>query len=79
MIKIYKPRKSLQGLFSHKGTGFREIIDIWEENKWVEVHESPDGYCWLHEPNKALLYDRDTLDWLSPDLEYEVGLFWKHW
>lgn len=74
-MKIFKPSPELKGKFYHKGTGFRQMIDLWERLGKVEVEESPDGYCWLHEPNKILLYDRDTLDWLDPNLEYEVGLF----
>ena len=51
MVKIYKPNDN------HKNDTFREVIDMWKDDGFVEIHESPDRYVWWNEPGDVLLHD----------------------
>lgn len=75
-ITIYKPKNvQINSFHTHAGDSFREIIDLWQTHGLVDVKESPDAYIWFGNVGDVLLYDRPTLQWLNPSLEYRVGLF----
>ena len=57
MVKIYKPHDR----YGHKGDTFREIIDMWKDDGFVEIHESPDQYVWWNEPGDVLLHDHPVI------------------
>ena len=73
-IKIYRP-KDQEGLYSHKNDSFRELIEIWEELDYVKVIDSDCKHVWMNYIGDILLYDRPTLEWLEPELKYNLGLF----
>jgi hypothetical protein len=68
------------GFFSHAGDSFREMVEIWNERRYVDVQYVP-GLCqvWMNAIGDTLLYDRPTHEWLkaSPPEErkWRVGLF----
>lgn len=73
---IYKPNNEQQNRFyNHAGDSFREMIDLWESHGLVEVKESPNPYIWFENVGDILLYDRPTLQWLDPSVEYRLGIF----
>lgn len=75
-MKLYKPKSNARNPFyNHKGDTFREMVDIWNENLYVEVEEYDGNHIWLGNIGETLLYDRPTLDWLEHGLSYEKGLF----
>jgi hypothetical protein len=72
---VYTPPRSMKyGFFGHKGDSFREMVDLWVENGYVERKEDPSlTHCWFNEvgANGVLLYDRPTWDWLDKAPEKE--------
>ena len=46
----------------HCGDTFRDLIDIWEENGYCTVEESPDPFCWAEEHGAIILYDFPRID-----------------
>jgi hypothetical protein len=77
---IYMPRRSLTGFFGHAGDSFREMVELWAEQGFVDAVEDPKVVqIWLNGIGKTLLYDRPTLDWLfaAPQEEqtWELALF----
>ena len=70
MLDIYVP--TIDG---HNGCCFREILKIWEENKWVKLHPIEknefnrdligsyiESYVWVGGLGLYLLYDKPTWD-----------------
>lgn len=73
---VYKPTNTQQdGFHNHAGDSFREMIDLWESNGLVKVKKSPNQYIWFGNVGDILLYDRPTLQWLDPSVEYRLGIF----
>lgn len=73
---VYKPTNTQQNRFhNHAGDSFREMIDLWESHGLVEVKESPNQHIWFGNVGDILLYDRPTLQWLDPSVEYRIGIF----
>lgn len=70
-MKILKPKNF------KTNTAFRELIDIWCENKYCIVEDSPDIFCWANSHGDILLYDYDTLKQLNRhiNLNFRLGLF----
>jgi hypothetical protein len=72
---IYTPPKSMKfGFFGHKGDSFREMIDLWEEKRFIERKEdSSITNCWLGAigSDGVLLYDRPTWSWLEKSSDKE--------
>lgn len=67
---------ALQGLWSHTGDTFREMVRIWGERKYldvVECEESP--YVWWGGMGQVLLYDRPTSRWWVDVPSYQMALF----
>jgi hypothetical protein len=73
-IKIYRP-KNQTGFYHHKNDSFRELLEIWEELEYIELIDYEGRHVWLNSIGDVLLYDRPTLEWLEPDLKYNLGLF----
>ena len=62
-MKILKGNSDSNGSCGgHCGDTFRELIDIWEENGYCEVEESPDSFCWAEEHGHIILYDFPRID-----------------
>lgn len=77
---VYLPRKSLTGFFGHAGDSFRELVELWAEEGYVNTVEDPKAVqIWLDGVGKTLLYDRPTLDWLytapSEEQSWDLALF----
>jgi len=65
-----------KGFLGHDGHGFREMITLWAERKYVNVEYSTlTPYCWWGSVGEVLLYDRPTLRWWRDDLSYQMALF----
>jgi hypothetical protein len=65
MIKIYIP-----DLNDHSGDTFRELVNLWEENGLVEIIKTKSSnLVWWNNIGDILLYDRPTLQWISPNLK----------
>lgn len=89
MIKIFKPLNNHPVPFlSHAGDTFREIIDLWEQNGFVEVIRTSNiedkannimkdesGLVWLNKIGDILLYDRPNFDWIPKQMDINAGLF----
>lgn len=82
-MKILKPTRGL-----HLGDSFRELIDIWGENKYCEVEEIRDiksnypdetlwieSRPWINEIGDILLYDNPILDKIHRGLTWNKALF----
>ncbi len=55
-----------EGFHSHTGDSFREMVELWQEKKYVTIERDPTiAFCWLGIPGETLLYDRPTLKWLE--------------
>jgi len=66
----------LQGIFSHSGDTFREMVTLWGERGYVTVVQSAEtGYCWWDEIGGVLLYDRPTPRWWNPEIPYQMAMF----
>jgi hypothetical protein len=73
-VKVYRPINQ-EGLYHHNNDSFRELLEIWEELEYIELIEYDGKHVWMNDIGDVLLYDRPTLDWLEPDLKYNIGLF----
>ena len=73
-IKIFRP-KNKNGMYDHKNDSFRELLEIWKEEGKIDLIDTDCKHVWLNEIGDVLLYDRPTLRWLEPDLNYNLGLF----
>lgn len=72
---IHKPFRR-KDKFDHTGDTFREMIDLWEENKLIKVIPSEEVHPWLNGVGNVLLYDRPTYSWFIPaQTQYKLGLF----
>ena len=67
----------LEGLWSHAGDTFREMVDLWAERGYIQLEKSEDThYCWWGGVGEVLLYDRPTTRWwTSPPPSYQIALF----
>lgn len=54
---------------------FRGMARMWAKEGLVEIKRSDNPYCWLNRIGDVLLYDRPTLEFLNPDMDYQLGLF----
>lgn len=76
---IYVPTgRALEGIWSHCGDTFREIVNIWEERGFCKIQRTEDSsYCWWGGIGEILLYDRPTSRWLTIDKSptYQMALF----
>ena len=67
------------GFFNHKGDSFREMIDLWEERKYVQKVYGPNKNVWMNGVGNVLLYDRPNYDWIRQadgnEQSWKVGLF----
>lgn len=43
-------------------SSFRELVDIWEAEGFVQVQQSPDEFCWALGHGQVLLFDYDRID-----------------
>jgi hypothetical protein len=67
---------ALQGIWSHSGDTFREIVEIWRERGYVNVdYTETSGYCWWGGIGEILLYDRPTPRWWDGTQSYQLALF----
>ena len=67
---------ALNGIWSHAGDTFREMVDIWAEREYVTVEKTEDsGYCWWGAIGEVLLYDRPTPRWWSMPPSYQMAMF----
>jgi len=73
-IKVYRPKNQV-GFYDHKNDSFRELLDLWEELDYIELIDYEGKYVWMNSIGDVLLYDRPTLEWLEPNLKYNIGLF----
>jgi hypothetical protein len=66
----------LNGIHSHCGDTFREMVELWGERGYVKVETREDtSYCWWGGVGQIVLYDRPTARWWNPDLNYQMALF----
>ena len=78
--KIFKPKCGLAKPHNHVGDTFRELVDLWEKNGYVEVVENASSpFVWFDKIGEGgvLLYDRPTMDWLPVEkpLKFDYALF----
>lgn len=73
-IKVYRPINQ-EGFYHHNNDSFRELLEIWEELEYIELIDYEGKHVWMNSIGDVLLYDRPTLEWLEPDLKYNLGLF----
>jgi hypothetical protein len=67
---------ALQGIWSHSGDTFREIVEIWREREYVKIdYTESSGYCWWGGIGEILLYDRPTPRWWDSTQSYQLALF----
>ena len=75
---IYVPNVK-EGLFGHKGDSFREMIDLWEEKKYIKKEINDCKNVWMNGVGEILLYDRPTYDWIkqadSKEQSWKKALF----
>ena len=71
-IKVYRPINQ-EGFYQHNNDSFRELLEIWEELEYIELIEYEGKHVWMNSIGDVLLYDRPTLEWLEPDLKYNLG------
>ena len=63
---IYVPRADLEGFFSHRGDGLREMVKLWEKKGYVRVKQHPDcTMVWWNAVGDTRLYDRPSSKWLD--------------
>jgi hypothetical protein len=77
-ITVYKPLNSHPiGIWRHAGDTFRETLDMWESDGYIDVIETSDnpGVIWMYNEGDVLLYDRPTFQWYPKDMKYNIGLF----
>jgi len=68
--------KALEGIWSHSGDTFREMVDIWAEREYIHLEKTEDsGYCWWGAIGEVLLYDRPTPRWWSSPPSYQMAMF----
>jgi hypothetical protein len=48
----------------HKGDTFRELLGMWEESGYCELHESQDRFCWANSVGDVLLYEYARFDFM---------------
>ena len=66
----------LEGLWAHRGDGFREMVSLWQERGYVTVEARDDtGYCWWGSIGEIMLYDRPTPRWWADPPPYQMALF----
>jgi hypothetical protein len=68
-MKIIKPLYE-----NHANDTFRELIDLWAENKFCDVICENVNNVWINGYGNVLLYDRPTLEWLR-NTNYKFALF----
>jgi hypothetical protein len=83
-----------QGLHSHKGDSFREMVSLWQEKGYVSIENSKETpYVWFNKIGDILLYDRANYEWLNktpttykkilcgnPDAtKIQDGVQWSFW
>ena len=77
-MKILKPQIPNQhSPYWHPGDSFRELLDMWGENKFCEVIPTNTNLIWVEREGGILLYDRDQLNQLPPalNLAYSQQLY----
>ena len=77
-ITVYKPLNSHpHPKWRHAGDTFREILDMWAEQGFVEIIETTEspGMIWMYDEGDVLLYDRPNFNWFPQGLKYNIGLF----
>ena len=68
--------KALEGIWSHSGDTFREMVNIWAEREYITIEKTQDsGYCWWGAIGEILLYDRPTPRWWSSPPSYQMAMF----
>lgn len=68
--------KGLEGIWSHSGDTFREMVSLWEERGYCRVKRSEaTGHCWWGDVGEVILYDRPTPRWWSQPPSYQMALF----
>jgi len=67
--------KALNGIYTHSGDTFREMISIWEERNYCNVERREDTpHVWWQGVGNVLLYDRPTMRWFN-NPSYNLALF----
>jgi hypothetical protein len=67
---------ALNGMWSHSGDTFREMVDIWAERGYVtKEYTETTGFCWWGSLGEVLLYDRPTPRWWVSVPSYQMALF----
>ena len=68
--------KALEGIHSHPGNGFRELVTIWADRGYVNLVYTEDSpYCWWGGIGDVLLYDRESTRWWHNVPPYQMALF----
>jgi hypothetical protein len=67
---------ALNGIWSHSGDTFREMVELWGERGYVTIERNTtSGYCWWGGIGEILLYDRPTPRWWNDKQTYQLALF----
>ena len=73
---VILPRPKTKGFYqSWDGGAFRGLVKSWSRSGLVDIKRSESPFCWMNKIGDVLLYDRPTLEFLNPNLRYEIGLF----
>lgn len=76
MPTVILPKPTKRGFYYSWDRGaFRGLARSWARAGLVEIERSDSPFCWMGSVGDVLLYDRPTLEFLNPDMEYQLGLF----
>jgi hypothetical protein len=68
--------KGLEGMWSHVGDTFREMVRLWSDRGYCRIQERDDTtHCWWGDVGEVLLYDRPTPRWWSQPPPHQMALF----
>ncbi len=70
--------KALEGIWSHCGDTFREMVKVWAERGYCKIQTTEDSpHCWWGSIGEVLLYDRPTPRWWQTEHlpSYQMALF----
>ena len=70
------PEPVSSGIHVHNQShSFRGLVKHWERLGLVELQTTKNPFVWWGKPGGVLLYEWDTLEHLTENVRYEVGLF----
>ncbi len=74
-LVILPAGKALEGIWSHCGDTFREMVIVWAEKGLCRIQTTEDSpHCWWGGIGEILLFDRDTARWFQVE-HYQMALF----